>query len=66
MAQDLYCVTINFFVYFVDANESFYCDSLGREKPPDLEKNARNLIYSLLDIKQYFIINACHVTHSSN
>ena len=60
------CCHYSFFVYFIDANESFYCDSLGWEKPPDLEKNARDLTYLLLDIKPYFVINECHVTHSSN
>ena len=30
----------SFFAYFIDADESSYCDSLGWEKPPELEKNA--------------------------
>ena len=38
----------SFFVYFIDANEN--CDFLGWEKPPELEKNARDLIYLLFDI----------------
>lgn len=47
----------SFFVYLIGANWSFSCDSLGWEKPPELEKNARDLIYLLLDIKPSFIIN---------
>ena len=34
-------------------------------KPPELEKNARDLIYLLLDIKPSFIINEYHIMHSS-
>ena len=33
---------------------------------PEFVKNARDLIYLLLDIKPSFEINECHVTHSSN
>ena len=53
------------FAYFIDTNESCYCDSLDWEKPPELEKNAHDLIFLLLDIKPSFIINECYVTHSS-
>ena len=56
----------SFFVYFIDATEIFYCDSLGLEKSPEFEKNVHDLIYLLLDIKLTFIINECHATHSSN
>ena len=31
----------SFFVYFTDANESFYRDSLGWEKPPELNKKKK-------------------------
>ena len=66
MVQDLYRVTIHFLYTVIDPSESFYCDSLGWEKPSDLERNPRDLIYLLLNIKPSFIISECHVTHPSN
>ena len=52
----------SFFMFDIESNEGFSCDSCGWEKPPELEKNARDLITLLLDIEPDFSINECHIT----
>ena len=47
----------SFFMFDIELNEGFSCDSCGWEKPPELEKNARDLITLLLDTEPDFSIN---------
>ena len=61
MVADLYLATTHF-LFFIEQNEGFYCDSYGWEKPPELEKNERDVIALLLDIEPDFSINECHIT----
>ena len=55
----------SFFMFDTESNEGFYCDSCGWEKPPEPEKNARDLITLLLDTEPDFLINECHITSPS-
>ena len=52
-------------MFDIESNEGFYCDSCGWEKPPQLEKNACDLITLLLDAEPDFSINECHITPPS-
>ena len=61
MVADLYLATTHF-LFSIEQNEGFYCDSCGWEKPPELEKNERDLIALLPDIELDFSINECHIT----
>ena len=47
----------SFFMYDIESNEGFRCDSCGwmsLKKPPESEKNTRDLITLLLDIEPNF------------
>ena len=65
MVADLHLATTTFFMYNIESNEDFYCDSCGWQKSPEIKKIAHDLVTLLLDTEPDFLITEWHVTPTS-